>query len=972
MAVALALVLLVTGGFNVPLGAQGQAGAGQSSMPWWNLSYPFRTQISVSNRYYQTLVDAPALVRVTFPVSHLVDAESGLTLVADNGTAVPSYVVDSNQSGGFVTSVWLMTFVTLPPLSTHEYWLYYGNPSAQTPLSRIGVIGSSFSSGLLSVTQQSSGPSSQYFQYTYAQTFSDSVYSRLSYSLGGERQFGSLRISPSPLTVLSPWRAIANVSRVPLFATAVTSTAPNLRVTQLDVLSGDTVLSEYLIENSGTQALGSLNFTSVLDTSALAALAPASTSFAGADGLVTTQVEEAVVGFRGVTLPAQHGVGPVDQVLNQTLYGVYNSQDYVFGPAGAALSWNLGGLGPGQVARFFEAWSVSSSVPLLGDALQGAFRVPRATSVGGEEIANSLLPSANMYWSSTLSKSDTPILKGLSFPLTIHGGTWLQGTAMFSGSVSYTTPAPDFNPSRARIWSTASSAVGNATASSSASYWSVQDSTYVGRTAVTTSVSNATAAASLASSGQTLVGASSYNLTLRYEATLAGTGNASAQSFFFEVDVDHSLTGTYDQALLLPVFGTGSTSCPSGALGVTSHPAVQVAANLVADGTWRTATINLGPATSLLGLGFRLRFCEAIRPGFVGGMEMRVSSVGVNVSAPAQGLVVPSIDPTVPLASVQPLPEITGFPTGARISGNLTFMVFEPVSLGQRTGSVFASQPVAAPTVKLNGTMAGAKLTSRALGVTIATPYQSLKPTVYLSGNPVPASPVGGDSLYASGGEVAQVWNNSGSAATVGVSFDGYQLAVDVVDVNNRPVAGANVSVTPATYPPVAGNVTGGSGVALLSLLPWNYSLEVSYQGTVVASGGVAISGSSAISFRASVIQTTLRVQDTNGSPLAGLQITATDTRSSSPLVGVTNASGEYSFQAPLGSVYHLVVTGAGTTYYDHDITVAANHGLITIPTSYYPSGSLEKIVLVIVALAITATLVVLVLRMRRASRSRD
>src|SRR5271169_1997121 len=99
-----------------------------SSGKWWNSQYSYREGVTVANPSAGPLSNYPVFLRVTFPFSHLSDASAEVRLVTQAGTEVPSYVLDAVSSGGFVTSAWVLAFMTIPASSSATFELYYGNP----------------------------------------------------------------------------------------------------------------------------------------------------------------------------------------------------------------------------------------------------------------------------------------------------------------------------------------------------------------------------------------------------------------------------------------------------------------------------------------------------------------------------------------------------------------------------------------------------------------------------------------------------------------------------------------------------------------------------------------------------------------------------------------------------------------------------------------------------------------------------
>lgn len=919
--------------------------------------------MTLSNPASQNMTSKPVLIHVTFPVAHLVDAASELTLTYENGTVVPSYVVDQTTSGGFVSSVWLMVIVSIQARSNQTYWLYYGDITAVTPPYRIQTQAATFTSGLLAITQQSSSPGSFYYQLSYGETYSETILSRVSYGTQARNQFGTLEISANPLQQIAPWRAIANDSRTQLLATLTTFAAPDLHVDRVDILTGSNVSTIYLVRNAGNTTLNDVNLVNVLDTSPLASITPSYTLFDSSGGSLTTTVGDVLVGFGGSLHPSAFGLGPYGQVVNQTRADSFNSQARYYGPSAGALSWGLGSLEPGSTAEFGTSWSVSSNMSDLKVSLD-SFRSSPIVKVGAEETLQSLFPTANVYWKSSLSINNVAFGSGgLALPMTIQGGRWFPESATLSGELSYFTPAPDFDPAYSGLWSASSKATGNATAAASAAFFSVQNSEYLGRISSTTSNSSGTAVSSLVSSRQVVLGNQPAEFNLTYRATFSVGVNASAQAFFAAIDIDHTLAGVYDESLLLPVSGSsGNLACPQDASTSFSHPVVSTYRNLVANGSWITLPVPLGSASSALGFGFRIRFCASIGRGFVGSMELSVKRARVNVKTSTDGVVLPGLSEAVPMASLGLAPQMSSIPSNANMSGNLSFMLATDGTMAQQGGISFSTNPMAAPTVRLNGS-AGSKgsfqLRTSVESVLVATSFASLGPTLYVGGSRVFGASVprpSNDSLFAPGEGLAGAWNNSKRSTIIGVTFAGYVLRVTVTDENGSPVRGANLTIS-YLLALANSNLTNHEGVASVQLVPWTYNMSVRYQGLVVATNGdYSLVGNSTLNLNATVIQTNLSVKNALGSPLGDVLVTAVGANGSAPIQGVTDQSGRFSFQAPEGGIFHVTITSGGSTYFKGDIKAIANKGVIVITTSYYP-----ETLWIGITVAVTAALIALV-----------
>jgi hypothetical protein len=956
------VVLLSLVAFMGPESGAAVSAPSQATNEWWSSAYSFRVSITLSNPTSQNMTSEPVLVHVTFPVAHLVDAASELTLI-ENGTVVPSYVVDQTTSGGFVSSVWLLTIVSIQASSSQPYWLYYNDTSARTPSYRIQTQAATFTSGLLSITQTSPSPGSFYYQFSYGRTYSETVLSRVSYGTQAGDQFGTLEISANPLQQISPWRAIANDSQ--LLATVANFAATSLYLDRVDILSGSTASTIYLIRNAGNTTLNNITLVNVLDTSSLASIAPSYTLFDLSSGSLIATVGGALVGFEGSLYPSAFGLGPYGQVVNQTRTSSFNSQARSYGPSAGALSWGIGSLEPGSTAEFGTSWSVSSNVNDLHASLASIRSSPTVT-VGAEETFQSLLPTANVYWKSSLSLSNVTFgSRGLTFPMTIQvqGGTWLPESATFSGELSYFTPAPDFEPAHSGLWSADSKATGNATAAASAAFFSVQDSSYVGRISSTTSASNSTAVSSLVSSRQVVLGSQPAEFTLKYRASFSGSGNASAQALYAAIDIDHTLTGVYDESLLLPVLGaSGNLACFPGGSTLFSHPVVSTPTNLFTGRTWRTLNVSLGNATSALGFGFRVRFCASMGPAFVGSMELDVAKAGLTVNTSTDGVVVPGLSAGVPMASLGPALQLPSIPSNALLNGNLSFMLVTSGTMAQQGGISFSTNSMAAPTVRLNGSIrsTGSVLLNTSVeSVLVTTPFVTLGPILYVGGSQVSGASVANSSIFAQDEGLADAWNNSKQSAIIGVTFTGYVLRVSVTDANGSPVSGANLTISSPSALANSG-LTNHEGVASVQLVPWAYNISVKYQGLVVAKSNIsarALVGSPTLHLGASVIQTNLDVKNVLGSPLIDVLVTVVGPAGSAPIQGVTDQNGRFSFQAPEESVYHVAIVSGGSIYFKGDIKAIVNNGVIVITTSYYPETLWVGIMAIGIAVTVTIVL---------------
>jgi hypothetical protein len=932
-----------------------------SSAPWGEPNFPFREGITVSNPTPSPISSEPVLVHLSFPYGHLVDAVSGLVLGFPNGTVIPSFVVDQTGTEGFIDSAWLLFSATLPPASTQTLWLYYGNPTSPAPSYRAQSQVPLVRSGLIGMQQASTRPGSLFYTYVYGGTYSESIYSRISYGNQSQNQYGTIEISNNLLDEILPWRAIGNSSSVPFVATSATSSGPRLRVVQLNLLSHSIMTTIYLITNTGTTPLSQTSLTNLIDASQLGTLSLTTTTYDKSTGAVVTNVGGTLVGYEGTQIPSAYTVGTFSQVANEILLDNFIPNSQSVGPSAAALSWSLGTLDPGETAKVETAWSAAPSIASLYGSLSSVGGSP-TIAVGSEETLQSLQPTSSVYRGVSLSFNNLLIgTSGLGLPLTITGGTWIPNSVGLTGVLNYSVPAAGFSQTSSSVWTAYFKATGDSIARASSAFYSVQDSAYEGHISASTFNSTSSAAASLITSEAYIRGNPSTQLVVRYQAQFSGTGNASSQLMYAAVDFDHGLKGVFDQTAIIPLIGTGvAVGCPTGEFLPFSHPVVDRAGQIVADGSWRTLSLNLGSFTSGTDFGFRIRFCASLFKSFVGTMEIRILLAEVNVAAPANTILTPTIDSRHPLVSLQLAPHATLPLSGARLTGNLSFVVANNEVLGADSGSKLSTLPTPDPTIRLNATSSQpfVKISSRVEGIAVPTQFATLSPSVFVGGVKVPALSVAGGSIYAGGQGLDKIWNASGKDPAISIAFSGYGLNTIILDANGHPVKGTNITVSAGNVHVGSFALTGDSGSATINLVPWSYNITVTYQGYRVAQTSVALTAGTTLTLQSSVIETKVRFNDAFGRPIASALVTLTGSKGSTTIQGLTDAGGSFTFLAPINGVYHATLTSGGTTFYNGDIRAALNNAEIIVDTSYY----LTNFFFALITLAVTVALVCAVL----------
>ncbi|MDA4126818.1 MAG: carboxypeptidase-like regulatory domain-containing protein [Thaumarchaeota archaeon] len=928
---------------------------------WWDQSYLFRRSLTLSNPSPQPIVNQPYLMEVTFPTPDLLDARTELRLINSTGGEVPSYVVDQVSSGGFVTSAWLLVIASLKASSNGAFMLYYGNPGAPSPSYRTQTQARSFTAGLYTVGQLASHPGSTAQVLSYGGTYQETVLSKLSLSGSSGGEFGTSEIATRPLSQVFPWQAIANMSLPPTYAVATTSVAGEARLTTLSVVSGGGVLTTYLVQNIGSSALPQVRITAVVEASQLATIDPASTQYTTGSSVLLTKVGPVSVGMEATLGAAAFDVGPTREVVNYTRADRFLSRASGFGDVATALAWSLGDIQPGSFKQLGILWGTSSSSTALLDTLAAVHFSP-TYAVGEEQTLQKLLPTADLFWGTQVALDNVSAsASGLSLPLTIGGGGWLPASASFSGKVHAFVPSPDFSPGHQGPWTGTSHITGNATALASGSFWSVQDSLYVGRTSVTTLNATSTGISQLSSATQTVFGDPSPQLIFHYRASFAGVGVIGNQTLFAAVDLDHTFSGTPDQRLLFPVFGSSTQRTTCSADPRAPQPPVNstIGGFLVADGTWRTLGFNLGTRVRPSGFTFQIHFCTSISKGFVGSMKLDMTSSGVSVKLSGSGVVDASLGFKSPSLGLALGPQYGFMTSGVVLDGVVSFVVAQRYQMQDVGGTLFVAQARGFPIPSVNGSSSstrGIVLTAASAGIRVSTHYTGQSPSLSVNGATVGGSSLTLGSIFAPGLAISKAWGNLRQGASVGIKFVGVSFRVVVHDANKTPVQGVNVTVGAGLPYAVNSAITDTEGSVSFGVVPWTYNLTATFQGSLVAASSLAVSQNTNAVLDTNILRAHLQVKDSRGSPLPGVLVSGTSGVSGN-FVGITDSSGTISFQAPANTAYHVTVSSGGTTYYTGSIMVSVNNGLISVQTNYVSTNTVIAVVVVVIIVGLVSWL---------------
>jgi hypothetical protein len=906
--------------------------------------FDFQRTITVTNPYNHAMVNEPVFVPLDFAFSHVASASIELKLTNQTGQEIPSYILDEQSTQGFVTSAWILFLLTLPPSSAADYVLHFGNSSASPPSYRVSAPFGNLRLGRMSVGRILGGFGSSSIQVTFGDTYTQSIYYKVSYQRSNYRDYGSLQIAQNPLHQISSFQVVGNVSNVPLTVTSGVYTAGDLRYVRVALLYNHSLSNVLLLTNTGSSPLGSLTLTEVIDSAQLSSSGNVITQFDIKSGVLSSRVADAFIGYKSQPSPDRFDVGSESGVFSQVKSDKLGSGSQATGITAAALRWSLGTIQPGSREEVRTRWAIAANP----DSLTRLVAVDSGpdVKVGPELPTQRLVPHANSIWNTSISFSNFSIPQGgVTLPMIVKGSQWLPPSLSVGGYITYVLPSADFSPSSG-VWNTLANSVGNATASSSSAFWSIERGTYLGRLVVQARNYTSAASAELYSHPVATFAASSQRLVLSYKASVTGGGNLSAQSFYASIDLDHSLNGTFDQSLILPLFGTSQVSARSRC-GPLTFPNLALArpnrnitrlGYLVADGVWRTFSVDLTKWSRSNGVAFQIRFCNALTKAYIGQMELDLQRSEIVTTSVATNVLTTSLDYVSPLITVSFVPLTPYSVPSSLFTGVISFCSVQRTQMNATNGVTFSTPIGSFNRVIINGTLPGvrglAPVTSFQ-GTAIHSIFALRSPVVLANETALKTVLVSSGSVYVGADTIRNSTGKTVNAATrISISFSGYDLMIKATDANGDTVSSAVISVTSPGVPARNMSSTDASGSSTLHLLPWNYSVSLTFHGSIVASFDSSLTGDQNVPVHTTVFRVFLSVKDSFKSPLAGASVRIT--RGILTVDGFTDKDGRFSFQAASNQLYHVTVMVAGNSYYDGDVRASYNNLTIELSSSYF------------------------------------
>jgi len=921
-----ALSLLLVAGFVPAVSAQ--TASTQSSPSWWSAQYSFREGLTLTNPFSTNMTAYPFFVYLTFPPSSLSDASTEVRVIDQNGTELPSTVLDQASSNGSVTWAWLLVLASIPASSSSSLEVYYGNPVATVPAYRTASASENVSSGPILLALSPTEPGSSSFKVAYQNTYNQTFSSKVAYVSDSPHSYGGQGFASEPETAVSPWETFAGEAGT----TGAYSSylAGEFRLTQALVITDGAVMIARLLTTSNSSAVSDLTLTDVVDSSPLATLGQVATSYDSSSRVLSSSVAGAHLNYASDTNVTGFEVGSAATVKSEVSSNTLGMDAGPSAGNAAALSWDFGGGSKVGAVQLVTQWTVAPSPsglqsPLPSSPLTGLVKV------GTEESLTVPTTQAESFWNANMPMRNVSISKnGLSLPVSPTGAEPVANQLSLNGMVSYTVPS-----GISHGWVPEVVTVGNAIASATTGFYSVQVPGFVDSVRVIPQDGNSHGEAQLMSPKLTLPRSVSRTILIQYKAMFAGVGGFSQQSLYAALDIGSASGALFNETLLVPALGSAQNDTCSSLLvprDATPAAAATVNGSLIADGSWRTLKIDLNSLAGTSSLAVRLRFCAATTQPFAGEVELDVAQAGVSVESQATNFLAASISPSGSTVNLALNPGASFEPASLEFSGNVSIplVAHTPLSWDGRAAlsGTLDWPTVGAPPGSRNST-GGSQVSL--LGARIFSPLLSLDPLVLVNGTSIRVSPAG-QTINVLPDQIAPP-GSSPKRFSIALSFPVNYLSIDVADSGGRPLPGASIAVNGQGRQLNNATTTGANGTATLPLMPGAYNLTASFRGSDVGTANVQLDANQSVKISAGVDLTTLRVKDILGSPIQGASVGVE--YGSASLNLTTDSKGLASFSAIANAVYNVTVSVGGDRYYTGTVTTSIDGAVVQLSTSY-------------------------------------
>ncbi|MEM0117541.1 MAG: hypothetical protein QXV32_03765 [Conexivisphaerales archaeon] len=915
------------------------------SFNWWNPSFVFERNISVTNPYNQPFVMKPVFVDVNFEPGHLTSALKEIRIINGTGYEVPSFIVSENYSGGFVTSAQILFLVNIAANSTQTYQLYYGNPMSPAPSYRTNAVSSLLHSGVLTLTSLGYQQGSN-LNISIANTFFFSLYDKtiLSTQSSQNQEYGSLLIAPSTYNISKQWRTIGLLPSANFSASELTYFAGQVKVTKvLLAYNGTFDMITHLFNPSGN-LITNLSTIQLMDFSQLAVFGVSGVVYNATSNVVYGYVGDTYAGFSTNSTPALVDTGNMQFILNATRLNNLTSNFNSAGPSAAAVSYRLGQLPPSASLTVETVWSVASSISSLSDQISAQFK-GLEVSLGNESYVHQYLPNATVLWEAGFNPFNITLPStGASISLPLRNLNWIPESFSYNGTIFYSMPSPAFSVSSS-AWSSKATFSGNASSYASSKFFSTTLNSFTGRVASWVFSPNASSSAMLISSNYSVLDSLGTNLSLYYSADIISSNVSRIAPFaYLAIDVDPTLRGNYSNTLVFPL---------SGSLIPTNTTTVQ---NLATDGNWHKLTIPLTDLVNSTSFEFRMRIVASSPSGFVGQVELNFGEAAISWIAQTKNLISATLSSSSPTITINYKPLESSPPFGV-LNLHSTFLAVQQLNFTASAGTSFSTITKSF----------SSNLTMSPYAMMVFSDYYSMNPSIYFNGTKVTAIQQLTPVILVSGAQVPLRQDTNGSLTAIDLNFTGYVFKVAVFDSDGKPVQGVSAFVNPLGYPLNIQLQTDVTGSASVQLLPWTYLVNVYYQGYQLYSVFVGLNGSHTLNINASVYNIIIEAKTQGGKPLSNYPISVS-TRNFS-IQGMTDINGRFNFPAVANAVYVVNLTQPDGSQISQALRASMNNEIFSITTPYHSAQTQLLIETAVVVIVIVAALALYVFSRRGSAR---
>jgi hypothetical protein len=919
---ALAVLFIILCGL---LAMQPTVRAETPQQPVWGVPADrYRTGVILSNPSNTSETEVPAVFYLQVPWGEMVDAYNELVVTNSTQQLLNSTVLWQSEDDGFVVGVCVLANVTLGPGATQTFYAYYGDPSAP-PVTHSPTVGSSASTAVFSGFDMN---------YTFLSTFTIDLVSYLTIpSLPRE---GSTSLGAATFdSLVQPWRVVPFPSTAGsiLVASTIGNDSGLIDVRTLVGTNSSFWLSDFLI-NQGGGALAGTSEVYYYDLSHLGTAVGSQASYSPSNGTLSVTAGEARLQMLTPEAPAIVDLGATTGVLGQALSGDLSSSDGASGKVGLGVEYHIPQLQPFGYKEIQTEWDLANSG-------QPQISFPTLVGFSGQESIDSSIPGLFANYDASISLNQATVNSvlgpGSNFTYGIAPpSTVVPNSIGFSGDLNYSLPdAGEANFTSSSGWTSTSVSTSTSSSVASSRYYSPVEKAYTGIVSVS-GVNSSFAGSNSKSGSATLVsvplqvyGVSTAILHLTYLASSTVASPTNQTSLYFAVEIENLSNGVVSSKLVFPVDGLAPQA--------TGESVIQ---NLHGDGTWHQITVSLNQYIPQHGFTALLVLNATATTGDTGSLALQATDSYLEASSPGSSVLGISVHTGNAGGTIQ---FSTSTPDMTILSPvDLEVPIWESAPLATTDGDQF------------NATLQVPSFSSSVGRAALEDSISSVRVAVFGPNTTLTAAYVNGDSVTPTPTPGGIILSQLGSGAlNIGLDYVGVPYSLQVLDVNNGPVA-TSIEVFDSFGNLLINSTSSAQGLAL-NLVPGEYIATATFQGTIVANQTIEVVGPGSSSLRASVYVVGVYVSNILGEPIPHASVELNSISSSYSTTGVTGPSGKASFELVANLPYDATASFSGNIIGTERIMANTDGEVISIPTGYTPTWIPVLLVVLLVSIFVLA-----------------